>query len=67
MALFEAMKQDLFPEEPDKITKLLKTIREARFASGMACVHCWYGLCSLRKYIGKAKRQVSFKTTLSMQ
>ncbi len=40
MALFDAMKQDLFPEEPDKITKLLKTIREARFASGMACVHC---------------------------
>lgn len=40
LALFNAMKQDLFPEEPDKITKLLKTIREARFASGMACVHC---------------------------
>ena len=40
MTLFEAMKQDLFPEEPDKITKLLKTIHEARFASGMACVHC---------------------------
>lgn len=36
IALFEALKQDLFPEEPDKITKL----REARFASGMACVHC---------------------------
>lgn len=40
MALFDAMKQDLFPEEPDKITKLLKTIREARFSSGIACVHC---------------------------
>jgi transposase-like protein len=40
MALFNAMKQDLFPEEPDKITKLLKTIRKTRFASGMACVHC---------------------------
>ena len=40
MALFDALKQDLFPEEPDKITKLLITIREARFASGMACVHC---------------------------
>lgn len=40
MALFEAMKQDLFPEEPDKITKLLKIIREARFASGLGCVHC---------------------------
>ena len=24
LALFEAMKQDLFPEEPDKINNLLK-------------------------------------------
>ena len=29
LALFNAMKQDLFPDEPDKITKLLKSIREA--------------------------------------
>lgn len=34
------MKQDLFPDEPDKITKLLKSIREAKFASGLGCVHC---------------------------
>ena len=34
------MKQDLFPEEPDKITKLLKAIREARFFSGLGCVQC---------------------------
>ena len=34
------MKQDLFPEEPDKINKLLKSIREARFSSGIGCVHC---------------------------
>lgn len=40
MALFNAMKQDLFPEEPDKITTLLKSIRESRFASGLGCVHC---------------------------
>ncbi|WP_130609101.1 IS1595 family transposase [Cohnella abietis] len=40
LALFEAMKQDLFPDEPDKITKLLKTIRESRFASGLGCLHC---------------------------
>ena len=40
MALFNAMKQDLFPEEPDKITTLLKNIRESRFASGLGCVHC---------------------------
>ena len=32
--LFNAMKQDLFLEEPDKITSLLKSIRESRFASG---------------------------------
>ena len=37
LALFNAMKEDLFPDEPDKITKLLKSIREARFALG--CVH----------------------------
>ena len=43
MALFNAMKQDLFPEEPDKITALLKSIREARFASV---------LCSLWKHLG---------------
>ena len=40
MALFNAIKQDLFPEEPDKITALLKSIRESRFASGLGCVHC---------------------------
>jgi transposase-like protein len=40
IALFEAMKQDLFPEEPEKITKLLNNIRESRFSSGLACVHC---------------------------
>jgi transposase-like protein len=40
MALFNAMKEDLFPDEPDKITKLLKSIREFRFASGLGCVHC---------------------------
>lgn len=40
LALFEAMKQDLFPEEPDKINNLLKSIREARFSSGLGCVHC---------------------------
>ncbi|MBM7703623.1 Mg2+/Co2+ transporter CorC [Bacillus iocasae] len=40
MALFEAMKQDLFSDEPEKITKLLKSIRESRFADGMSCIHC---------------------------
>lgn len=47
MALFNAMKQDLFPDEPDKITKLLKSIREARSALGMGCVHC--GSTSLKR------------------
>jgi len=40
LELFKAMKQDLFPDEPDKITKLLKSIRESRFSHGIACVHC---------------------------
>ncbi|WP_282173504.1 IS1595 family transposase [Cytobacillus firmus] len=40
LALFEAMKQDLYPVEPEKITKLLNSIRESRFSAGMACVHC---------------------------
>ncbi|WP_027107573.1 IS1595 family transposase [Lacticigenium naphthae] len=45
--LFNAMKQDLFPDEPDKITKLLDKIRETRFSSGLACVHC--GSTSLKR------------------
>lgn len=40
MALFNAMKQDLFPDDPDKINKQLKGIREARFASGLGCIYC---------------------------
>lgn len=40
LALFEALKHDLFPEELDKINKLLKILREARFSSGIGCVHC---------------------------
>ncbi|KON85489.1 Insertion element protein [Sporosarcina globispora] len=47
MALFNAMKQDLFPDEPNKITKLLKRIREARFSGGLACVHC--GCASVKR------------------
>lgn len=40
LALFEAMKQDLFPDDPKKITELLNRIRESRFSSGLACVQC---------------------------
>jgi ribosomal protein L29 len=38
MALFNAMKEDLFPDETDKITELLKSIRESRFSSSMGIV-----------------------------
>lgn len=40
LAWFNAMKDDLFPDEPNNIFKFLKTIREARFASGLGCLHC---------------------------
>jgi hypothetical protein len=40
MALFNEMKQDLLPEQPDKIKKLLKNIRGARFSSVLGCIHC---------------------------
>lgn len=40
MALFNTIKNDLFPDEPNKITELLNSIRESRFASGLGCVHC---------------------------
>ncbi|MDR6999110.1 IS1595 family transposase [Neobacillus niacini] len=40
LALFEAMKQDLFSDDPKKITELLNRIRESRFSSGLACVQC---------------------------
>lgn len=40
LALYEAMKQDLFPDGTNKINVLLKSIREAGFSSGLGCVHC---------------------------
>ncbi|GKU82844.1 hypothetical protein NCCP28_22400 [Niallia sp. NCCP-28] len=40
LALFEAMKQDLFPEEREDIAKMLKDIRETRFSDGLSCLHC---------------------------
>lgn len=40
ITLFNEMNKDLFPDEPDKMTKLLKSIREVRFASGLGCIHC---------------------------
>lgn len=47
LALFEAMKQDLFPEEREDIAKMLKDIRETRFSGGLACLHC--GSLSVKK------------------
>lgn len=47
LALFEAMKQDLFPEEREDIAKMLKDIRETRFSGGLACLHC--GSVSVKK------------------
>lgn len=37
--LLEAIKNTLFPENTN-LTGMLKEIRETRFSSGMACVHC---------------------------
>ncbi|QNO13519.1 IS1595 family transposase [Alkalicella caledoniensis] len=56
IALFEAMKIDLYLEDPSKITELLNSIRETRFAAGMACVHC--GSTSIKrngKYRGRQR------------
>jgi transposase-like protein len=65
MALFNAMKEDLFPDEPDKITKLLKSIREIRFASGLGCVHC--GSTSVKRNGKYRSRQRYFFLTCSLK
>ncbi|MBJ8107023.1 MULTISPECIES: IS1595 family transposase [Bacillus cereus group] len=38
--LFRTIQQDLFPENSEDISKMVNDIREARFHSGLACVHC---------------------------
>ena len=40
LALFEAIKQDLFLEEREDIAKMLKDIRETRSSDGLAYLHC---------------------------
>lgn len=40
LALFKGMNQELFPDEPNNIAELLNRIRESRFSSRLACVHC---------------------------
>ncbi len=40
LALFKAMKQDLYPKEENKMEILLPKIKESRFSSGLGCLHC---------------------------
>ena len=53
LALFEAMKQDLFPKEREDIVKMLKDTRETRFSGGLACLH--YGSVSVKKRVISSK------------
>ncbi|MBO0960968.1 hypothetical protein J1P26_14805 [Neobacillus sp. MM2021_6] len=64
MALFEAMKHDMFPSEPDKIKKLLKDICESWFSTGLACVNC--GSVPVKRN-GKYRSQVEQMLILSCQ
>lgn len=38
--LFEAIKDALFPEPRLKVEKVAEEVRDSRFSSGLACVHC---------------------------
>lgn len=40
LALFEAIKDTLFPEPRLKLDKVAEEVRDSRFSSGLACVHC---------------------------
>lgn len=40
IALFKAIKQDLYPKEETKMDKILPKIKESRFSSGLGCLHC---------------------------
>ncbi|NGQ94871.1 IS1595 family transposase [Brevibacillus sp. SYP-B805] len=40
MRLFQAIKDTLFPEEKEDISKMIHQIREVRFSNGLACFHC---------------------------
>jgi transposase-like protein len=39
-SLFQAIKDTLFPEPKEDIANMVGEIREVRFSSGLACVHC---------------------------
>ncbi len=47
MMLFQAIKDTLFPEPKDDISKMVENIREVRFSNGLACIHC--GSLSLKR------------------
>jgi hypothetical protein len=40
LQLFQAMQTTLFPESKEDIAAMVSDIREVRFSSGHACVHC---------------------------
>ncbi|MCL6442270.1 MAG: IS1595 family transposase [Alicyclobacillus sp.] len=40
LALFEAIKDTLFPEPRLKLDKVAEEVRDSRFSTGLACVHC---------------------------
>jgi transposase-like protein len=40
LRLFQAIKDTLFPDPKDDITEMVGEIREVRFNSGLACIHC---------------------------
>lgn len=40
LAFFNAMKQDLYPKEENKMERLLPKIKEFQFSSGLSCLHC---------------------------
>lgn len=40
LALFEAIKDTLFPEPRLQLDKVAEEVRDSRFSTGLACVHC---------------------------
>ncbi|OZT11059.1 IS1595 family transposase [Priestia aryabhattai] len=40
LEMFKAIKQDLFPEPKNDISKMVGEVRETRFSNGLACIQC---------------------------
>ncbi|MCL6572813.1 MAG: IS1595 family transposase [Bacillus sp. (in: Bacteria)] len=40
LQFFNAIKEDIFPEQKPDISKMVSDVREKRFSNGLACVHC---------------------------